>query len=202
MFLLPVWCLFPVSYLWGWRQWGPLPGPPLAFSLAWLSAGLWAPPLPHRHVPCVGLSLGPGTSRVFTAADPWGGPGAVGLKSDEVPYPSWWQRISAQPSSPCALRSSFCLQGCCGRDDPKARGWPRLCHCGPCLLTHPGKVPSAPVTWSWHQQQQGGPLSSIMETWRVGLSALLLTGNLGVIEGQGVACWVPGLKSCGLFGIF
>ena len=73
---------------------------------------------------------------------------------------------------------------------------------GPASSPHPGKVPSAPVTWSWHQQQQGGPLSSIMETWRVGLSALLLTGNLGVIEGQRVACWVPGLKSCILFGIF
>lgn len=64
-------------------------GPPLAFSLAWLSAGLCAPPLPYRHVPCMGLSLGPGTSGVFTAADSWGGPGAVGLKPGEVHYPSW-----------------------------------------------------------------------------------------------------------------
>lgn len=36
------------------------------------------------------------------------------------------------------------MQGCCGRDDPKAWGWPRLCHCGPCLLTPPGESPQCP----------------------------------------------------------
>lgn len=88
VFLLPVWCLFPVSSLWGWRQWGPLPG-----SSSCLLIGLaecWALcPSPYHQVPCMGLSLGPRTSGVFTAADPWGGPGAVGLKSGEVHYPSW-----------------------------------------------------------------------------------------------------------------
>ena len=88
VFLLPVRCLFPVSSLWEWRQWGPLPG-----SSSCLLIGLaecWALcPSPSRQVPCMGLSLGPRTSGVFTAADPWGGPGAVGLKSGEVHYPSW-----------------------------------------------------------------------------------------------------------------
>lgn len=49
--------------------------------------------------------------------------------------------------------SSFRLQGCYGRDSAKARGWPILCHCGPCLLASPGKSPQC----SWHLELAPAP---------------------------------------------